>query len=134
MRLLVSSIRSLYTTLRCALSERFWLRRALHRPYGLFSLGTLSMSTTDKLRALHEEVCLAWRKQSEPSISEAEAEVINAGFMLLEKLVARSDSHWLSPEDANREIVFSAARYIRRVKSTFEDNSDIIITEKKPNE
>jgi hypothetical protein len=134
MHLLLSSLHSLYITLRSVLSERFWLHRALHQPAGLFSLGTYSMSIIDKLRAFHEEVCGSWRKQSEPAISEAEAEVLNAGFLLLEKMVARSDSHWLSPEDTNREIVFSAARYIRRVKSTFGDDSDIIITEDKRNE
>lgn len=85
------------------------------------------MGTIDKLRRLHEEVCGAWRKQLEPNICESEAELLNFGFMLLEMLVVRSDKHWLSPEDTNREMIFTIARYVRRVKAEFPDERAIDI-------
>lgn len=126
---LASYLRSLYTSLRSALSRRYWLHHVLHRRHGQSSLAISSMETIDKLRALHEEVCQCWRKYTEPHTSPGEIEVLDLGFLLLEKLVLRSDTHWLNPEESNREVLSSIVKYIRRVKSQFDDDADIKITE-----
>jgi len=92
------------------------------------------MSVLTKLRALHEEVCHAWRRQTDPVISEGEAEVLNLGFLLLEALARESELHEHLSVNCRSDIIELIARYLYRVHAQFDDDADIVLHGEHHNE
>lgn len=92
------------------------------------------MTTLDRLRALHQEVCFAWRRYSDPSISEGEAEILNLGFIVLEKCVEAAFDDDGKGEWRTSTKTKGINEYLQRVHSQFDPDADIRIMEVPPNE
>lgn len=92
------------------------------------------MSTLDKLRALHMEVCRVWRRNAEIGVSEAEAEILNLGFLLLESFAERAASGQRFYDVCGGPERLKLSEYLQRVHSQFDSDADIKITEVPHNE
>lgn len=86
------------------------------------------MSTLDKLRFLHREVCHCWRLQSPRPISEGEAELLNLGFLVLEKLVEADNMARDSSSELVKTRIGCLRDYFNRVHSQLYPDADTKIT------
>lgn len=85
------------------------------------------MSTLDKLRALHKEVCEVWRRHFEYEVSDGEAEILNLGFLLLQRFAEVWDLSPSNPQLLVDIVNNEVCNYVNRVHSQFDSDADIVI-------